>query len=51
MDQKKICLVFFRKKFISGIDKYLGGVYIMNCKEKYPSRVYQMKGTWANGRR
>ena len=42
MDQKKICLVFFRKKFISGIDKYLGGVYIMNYKEKYPNGVYQM---------
>lgn len=51
MDQKRFVWYFFRKKFISGIDKYLGGVYIMNCKEKYPNRVYQMKGTWANGRR
>ncbi len=40
MDRKKICLVFFRKKFISGIDKYLGGVYIMNYKEKYPNGVF-----------
>ena len=50
MDRKKICLVFFRKKFISGIDKYLGGVYIMNYKPQW-GILEKMKGTWANGRR